>query len=229
LKPEQAEETMSTLLQEPVDCPAPCFWGILPGQTTLEEATNIFTHLGLPIHFTNARDNKDFYEVMYDFESGLSISPLLTIQDQIVENLTVHITPEKSQPGVPREWLAYSPETLINRYGPPSDVDFWVGRTTGPDAYSMVMYFNDVDLIIQYAGSERHTIYVGENLLFRICPLTDEMSSVRVWLGEEPIYPPGRATPLIDAADLTLTEFSNLILGDPDHACIELKDDAFPK
>jgi len=49
LEPEPAKESIEILLQEPVDCEAPCFWGITPGQTTLDEAKNIFTHLGLEV------------------------------------------------------------------------------------------------------------------------------------------------------------------------------------
>jgi hypothetical protein len=113
LEPAQAEEAIGTLLQEPVDCLAPCFWGIVPGQTSLSEARNIFTRLGLPVASTTY-EGKEFHGIRYDFESGLSIIVTLTVQDETVMNLRVDIGLEKSQPGVPREWLAYSPETLID-------------------------------------------------------------------------------------------------------------------
>ena len=104
LAPEQAEEAIRTLLREPVDCPAPCFWGIVPGRTTLGEAANIFTRLGLRTNYINTLDNKDFYDINNEFDSGLSISPNLTVQNGIVKNLSVDINPEKSKGlGVPRE------------------------------------------------------------------------------------------------------------------------------
>lgn len=73
LQSEQAQETIKTLLQEPVDCPAPCFWGIIPERTTLNEAINIFNHLDLPI-WHNTLDNKELYGIDYKFDNGLSIT-----------------------------------------------------------------------------------------------------------------------------------------------------------
>jgi hypothetical protein len=141
LKPEQAQEILKTWLQGTETCLAPCFWNITPGQTSLDEAINIFAHLGLQMELTNERDKKAFYEIIYKFESGLSVSPLFTIQDEIVRNIEVGIHPEKSQgPEVPREWLAYSPETLIRQYGLPSQVDFFIGRNRDNDASPSIWY-----------------------------------------------------------------------------------------
>jgi len=227
LEPDQAEEAIQTLLEEPLDCLAPCFWGITPGQTMLGEATNIITRLGLPVNSTTV-DQKIYYGTNYKFESGLSIRVVLPIHLDIVKNVEISITPEKSQPGVPREWLAYSPETLIARYGPPSKAGFWVTRAAGPGGFSMVMYFDEVDLIVEYDSRDFDPIYAGEKLSHRVCLLTNEINHVRVWMGKNPENPPGGETPLEEAAALTLEEFAALMLGDPENACVELKDDAFP-
>ena len=222
MEPEKAKETMRTLLQEPVDCESPCFWGITSGQTTLDEAKNIFTKLGLQIKSTNFQ-GKDFYGVAYDFDSGLSIIITLTVQGEIVTDLKVDITPETQKPGVPRDWLAYSPETLIKRYGLPSDVKFFVGRGPNP-SYSMIMYFDAVDLIIHYDSYE-----IYSNL--QICALFDQMDYVRIWLGKDPKYPPisdPSIIPLEQATSMTMAEFSELMTGDPNKVCFNLKEEAFP-
>jgi hypothetical protein len=228
LAPEEAEEFIRNLLQDPRDCLAPCFWGIIPGQTSLEEAINRFAHLGLPLQFTNARDNKEFYESIYDFRSGLSISPLLTVQNKIVKNLRIYITPEKSEPGLPRQWLAYSPETLIDRCGLPSQVDFFVDRIRDGNVpqrtwYHMVLYFPAVDLIIEYSFAE---IFPEDQ--FRACPLTDGFQSVTLWLGKDPEQPPFDGLPVEEATDMTLDEFSRLMARTPENACFELNVELFP-
>lgn len=224
LEAEQAEETTRALLQEQVDCPAPCFWGIIPGQTSLEEAVNIFTHLGLTLQFANERDNKKFYEVIYDYQSGLSISPLLTVQDGLVKNLRIYITPEKPKAGVPREWLAYSPETLITRYGVPSRVEFFLGRGEPTTDFAMVIYLDAVDLIVQYGGTDLFTPITS----LSVCPPTAQFDGVYLWLGKSPEHPPGHGVPLEEATSLTLEEFAERMTGDPESTCLELKDDAFP-
>jgi hypothetical protein len=149
LEPEQAKETIMTLLQDSVDCKAPCFWGIVPRQTTLGEARNNFTQLGLNLELTRTEGRRKFYAVVHDFDNGLSITVILTIQNDLVENLRTYISPEKLNAVVPRAWSAYSPETLINQYGLPSRVDFYLDW--GPRSFfDMVIYFDSVNLIVEY-------------------------------------------------------------------------------
>jgi len=223
LEPEQAENTIKTLLRDPVDCKAPCFWGITPGQTTLDESKNSLAYLGLQIKSTTYQ-GKDFYGIRYDFHSGLSVMVTLTVQEELVENLRVDITPETQRAGIPREWSAYSPETLIKQYGTPSRVDFFLGEI-GPPTYSMQMYFKEVDLIIQYINFDHVVFESGQT---HVCPLLDQYNSVRVWLGEDPQYPPGAAVPLEEATSMTRDEFASLMMGNPDSACFNLKKEMFP-
>jgi hypothetical protein len=214
---------MEILLQEPVDCEAPCFWGITPGQTTLDEAKNIFTHLGLEVKSITDQ-GKDFHGIRYDFENGLSIIVTLTIQGDLVKNVRVGINPETPSAGVPRKWSAYSLETLISRYGVPTKVDFameWGPRTL----FDMVIYFENVELIVEYTG---YNITGGTRSSPQVCPLTDNFDSVRLWMGPDPQNPPPSGVPLEDATSLTMEEFSKLITGDADMACFNLKGEKFP-
>lgn len=223
LKPEQAENAIRTLLRNPVDCKAPCFWGITPGQTTLDEATNILTHLGLQVKSITYQ-GKDFYGIRYNFQNGLSVMVTLTVQEELVENLRVDITPEMQRAGILREWSAYSPETLIKQYGTPSRVDFFLGEI-GPPTYSMQVYFKEVDLIIQYINIDHVVFESGQT---HVCPLLDQYTSVGIWLGENPQYPPAAVVPLEEATSMTLEEFSSLMMGSPDKACFRLKKEKLP-
>lgn len=224
LEPEQAEETIRVLLQEPNDCNAPCFWEITPGKTSFGEATNIFSRLRLHPQFTYAEGNRKFYDVDYVFDSGLSIDIILTIQDNIVENLRLNILPEENKTSSPRGWSAYSPETLISRYGEPSRVVF--ALDWGPRSYfEMDMYFDTVNLIVVYAG---YDIIPRQKGSPQICPLTAQFNIVSLWMGENPVSPPSDAIPLEDATDMTLEEFSKLMTGDPNKACFVLKGEVFP-
>jgi len=212
---------MRTLLLEPVDCLAPCFWGITPDQTTLGEAKNIFTHLGLIMENTSKIGNFEFYDIDYNFSSGLSISIILTTQNGIVKNLEVGISPEPQKAGIPREWLAYSPETLINRYGTPSKVTF--DDSGGPNpSYGTAIYFDSVDLIVFYVNSN-----LGPQL--QTCPLIDQMRHIGIWMGKNLRYPPEpNMIPLETATSMTLEEFSKLMTGPLDRACFNLKKEVFP-
>lgn len=193
----------------------------MPGQTTLGEAQNIFIKFGLQMKFTSARGQTKFYEIDYESVDSLSVLSLLTSRNGIVENLRIYITPEKQQLGVLREWSAYSPETLIKRYGIPSKVNFFFGGAAPNPSYAMDMYFDSKDLMVEY-----YSYNLGPNL--QVCPLRNQMSSVRVWMGENPVNPPPDAVLLEKATSLTMEEFTELMTGDPNAACFNLNIGAFP-
>lgn len=222
LEPEQAKETIKKLLSEPIDCAAPCFWGIVPGQTTAEEARVIFRHLNLQVA-NNTYDGNGFTGVDIDFDSGLSMIVILKIQNDSAENVHVKINPEKQKVGIAREWLTYSPDTLIKRYGAPSRVDFVADWGPGP-FFAMQMYFDSVDLMVQYAGDE---IIPSQKGLSQVCPQTVQFDSVWLWMGKNPTNPPGKGVPLEKAASMTVDQFSKLITGDPNHACFSFNGNAF--
>jgi hypothetical protein len=226
LAPEQAKEIIRTLLQEPVDCEAPCFWGIMPGQTTFEDAANIFLHLGLRLQGTTTLDGKDFYAVNYNLHDGIEVSPVIAFQNNVVKSLDVGIN-DISPEGSPRKWSAYSPDTLIKRYSHPSRVEFFLGRVAPTPIHGMVLYFENADLIVEYGG--RNILNVNSGAKLEICPLTNKVDFIKIWMGSDPQYPPSLGVPLEEATSLTIEEFSNLMISDSIKACFNLKEEAFPR
>jgi len=56
LEPQKAHEVIAALLQEAIDCSAPCFWGIVPGQTSPVDALSKFNHLGIQAQIISLKD-----------------------------------------------------------------------------------------------------------------------------------------------------------------------------
>jgi hypothetical protein len=220
LEPEQVKDIVRTMLQESSDCLAPCFFEIHPGQTTIGNAQERFAHLGLQLEHTNKQDNQDTYALAFTLDSGLQLSLILTTEGGVVENINLGISPEQQKPDVPRDWLAFSPETLIQKYGSPSKVDLFLGRGLHTQ-YTMNMYFDSVDLIVEYSNLD-----LGKKL--QICPLRDQMYSIRVWMGKKPQNTPFPGVPLEQAASLTVEDFSKLMTDNTGKACFELKEEMFP-
>lgn len=223
LEPEKAKESIRMLLQEPIECKVPCFWGVVPGQTTLDEAVNIFAHLGLNLKFTATLGGKDFYQVVYNLGNGIEVSPVIAVQNNLVLSIDIGIN-DVSQAEISRKWSAYSPETLINQYGSPSRVDFFLGRVAPTPIHSMILYFDALDLIVEYSGAD----IVSDVPTLGICPLTNQVDLVRIWIGDDLQYPPSDGIPLEEATSLTMEEFTKLMVGDPEDACFSLKGEAFP-
>jgi hypothetical protein len=216
LAPEKAIETIKTLLREPVDCAAPCFWGIIPGQTSYPESDAIFRYYGF-YSWPNLTLN-------YGDDRTLSLHVSLAGQNHFVESIRITIIPEQQTSGIAREWSAYSLDTLIKRYGTPSRVDFIA--SWGPRSFtSMQMYFNALDLIVQYAG---FGIVHWQNDAWQVCPLAAQFDGVLLWMGKNPVYPPLPGVPVEKATSLTVDEFSKLMTGDPSQACFIFNLDMFP-
>lgn len=232
LEPQQAEAALRKLLRES-ECLAPCFWGIIPGQSTASEVKSIFTHLGLPFEHTVEPGGKEFYALLHKFDGGLILSIGLELQDGIVKNIDMFFNPEKPEdPTAPREWLAYSLETLIKQFGVPSRVEFFghIGHSSGSQpglAYEMNLYFDTVNLIIEYLSAYDYIKSDPMADFVHICPLTDQFHYIRIWPGKNPDNPPLPAFPVEDATSMTLKEFSALMTGEAEDACFDLSKEIF--
>src|SRR5690606_8700120 len=221
----QANEKINAYLQKNVDCLAPCFWGITPKKTTFREAMNIFASLGLELEQTNAENNQKFYATQYHIEKDIEITIILTVQDDIIKTLSAGMN-VYSENGTQRTWAAYSPETLIERYGQPSKVDFTLGRSSPTPTHSMALYFENVDMIILYVGGIEGFLKNADTL--ELCPLTNTVNFITIWMGDEPRHPPSKGIPLEEATSLTIEDFSKLMGEDSTKACFYLKDVSFP-
>jgi hypothetical protein len=205
-----------------MNCAVPCFWGIIPGKTSLDEARIFFSRLGLiSREGTDPNSGKYFYSIAYDPTTGdNSYVTLLIDNNNLVESIVVNPDIPKPKEGSPREWIAYSPETLIKRYGEPSHVEFAVGSQQNI-SITMIMYFDTSDLIVRYSGYNMTPR--------RFCPLTAPFEHVRLWMGHNPLDTPSFETvPLEKATSMTMEQFSNLITGDPGKACFSLNGEVFP-
>jgi hypothetical protein len=219
-EPESVKETMQPLLQNPIDCVIPCFLGMTPGKTSLDEIRNFFNSLGLTHkEGTDPNSSRYVYSVAFESNIGRDSSAIFFTSNGLMENII--ITPEiTKQEGSPREWIAYSPETLIKRFGSPSRVVFAVTwqQKIGVD---MIMYFDKSDLVVQYSG-------IGMDLK-PFCPLSAPFYFVRLWIGSNPPNTPSFETvPLETATSLTMDQFTQLMLGDPQYSCFTINGDVFP-
>ncbi len=224
LEPDVARATIEPLLQKPMNCDVPCFWGIVPEKTSFDEARIFFSQLGFTsfegMDHNTPSSGMYFYTISYDSGSGHPSSVTLYISNNSVKDIVVNPDIRTPREGSTREWIAYSPETLIKRYGSPSQVQFafdWQQRIT----INMIMYFASSDLIVAYRGVDIN--------LKQFCPLTAPFYFVRLWMGRNPPHSPSFETiPLEKATSLTVDQFSQLMIGDPKKACITFSQDVYP-
>jgi hypothetical protein len=226
LRPEFVKETMQPLLQDPMNCATPCFLGIAPGKTSLDTVRAFFNPLGfMHREGTDLNSGRDFFSIGYEDFIGRNSHVTLYIFNNLVEN--IYILPEiiKQKEGSPRDWIAYSQETIIKKFGQPSRVDFYLAWT-GDEGSEIIMnmYFYSSNLIVQYTGEN---MLDKSNHSPQLCPLTDSFDYVRLWLGPNPPNSPLAGVPLEQATSLTMDQFTQLMLGDPQNACFIINEDGF--
>ena len=216
------------LLDNGGECSSPCFWGIIPGQTTLGEAQNFFAYLGRPLLQTNTRGDKVFYGSIVGFGNGLAVSVVLKVQNELISEVRAGIGLGNDRgPSLPREWLAYSPETLLLQYGVPSRV--MVGLANYPTdpassdpgkLYYLTMFFDSANLIVEYYQKR------GTSNPYHVCPLTDNFDGVELWFGVSPEHPPSGGVSLEEATFLTIEQFYDLLTDTAGTPCFYLKLDS---
>jgi hypothetical protein len=221
LPPEQADKLLQELLWKNPECFAPCFMGVTPGETTLEETNLLFTPLD-PWYSCELDDSHTGQcSTSHRFATDLSIYIWLSIKSGIVENLQIPITlPANQSPAARSEWSAFSPENLIRQYGLPSKVNIFADLGPTP-TYAIDMYFDAHDMIYSYWSYD-----FGVNL--RVCPNSDHFEGISIWMGKNPINPPLETVPLEKATTMTREEFAKLLTSDTNGVCFLLNKAAFP-
>jgi hypothetical protein len=218
------DDRVLALLAKLNDCAAPCVWGITPGQTTSDEAVNIFRQLVGPSFDTITMDGQVHANFNHKLANGLSFSLSLLELNNVVKNILIRIGPEQKKESVLQGW-AYSPEALIRRYGKPSRVEFSL-TFLNSGSFTMVMYFDQQDLIVEYMGSD---INSRQTEKWDVCPITTQIEAISLWMGKNPIYSPQDGVSLEKAASMSIDEFSKLMTGEPDQACFSLEVSQFKK
>jgi hypothetical protein len=234
LEPEQAKEEIRKLFAEPVPCEQACFLGIVPGKTTLEQATVMVKRLGSHIRLTR-RDGKLSYYGTRLTSDELSMAIVLTSkatsEGEIIVGIDVAIDTGGSFSPKPRElWQALTIPVVLKTYGKPSEVYIAVrygplleDLKLAPPHYDIDLVYEDEQLQISYEAAD--TVR-GESI--PACPDIDLFSSVRVWFGENPSNPYRVfGFPIEESTDINIDEFYNGML-DEENYCFSIIGSLFP-
>lgn len=222
--PRQASESeIRDLLQNDVDCKPPCFLGVIPEKTTVDELRRIFNHFGLPLYDYEGKGRA--YALEKFPNSEIPPETGFHLGDGLVKSMRVYLDHSNQF-----EWSIYSPSAMLKRYGTPSKITFGLQVIHEPTPtpwkawYQMTFFYDDLDLIIWYHQPE---IRLAD--LIPVCPNKDEFQGAIIWIGKSPYYPPSpdENGPLEEVTSFTLESFKEYLLLGPG-ACFFLKRDSIP-
>jgi hypothetical protein len=237
-----SEAYILELLETNGDCALPCFWGIIPGQTALEEAKRSSYHLGW--HGGDYFNGTIFATGRTYLNQHLTVLVSFFKSTAMVGSIHVSIAGENYLNLV----KAYTFKQIISTYGVPTQV--WINLATAleintPDvtAFCTQLYYKESAILAKYCGS---AVKIGS--AYRLCPTNpnygnqDESATqgaVSLTLGipgkmntpEELIKPfgPFDGMKTIDEAlGLSPFEFYNKAVSNQSLVCYETQRDIWP-
>ena len=161
------KEIILELLKTNGSCKLPCFWGITPGETTLDEAKRFFDHLGWTGDDYQAfiPPDETFYETGRDVD-GHGIGIMIYPQNGLAETIHSGFGGRNFKTLMPY----YTIEQVLSSEGVPSQV--YVSLATGLEVstpkitdYNLDVFYQESQILVIYGGS---AIKIGD--AYKICP-----------------------------------------------------------
>lgn len=208
--PISVESEIKQILQDD-SCKLPCFLGIVPGKTAVDEMKSMLTRYGEPLEHSPC----GYYIANGAYGDELIPYIHFCISNDKIYSMQVTIYPSNFA------WQLYSPANVIKRFGTPSKILFHIqpnSNESGKGWYSLIYSYDDLNSVIAYSFPD---VVLGE--VITVCPNKDEYISF-LRLGRKPEHAQ-RVVPLEKATSFTLETYREYILGSD--ACFDLKGKAF--
>lgn len=138
--------SLAELLSSNYGCELPCWWGVVPGESTIESIKMFFDRpLFDWISPTTvvAMDSNTETSVVLEFQLDGSLIKM------------VHVGGRGEGNGYLQEWQNYSLPTILSRYEVPSNVYIyypWRPDPFTPPLYHLFLFYEDLGIEIDYAG-----------------------------------------------------------------------------
>lgn len=244
LSAEVREAYVEELLMTNAGCKLPCWWGIVPGETTWVDAERFLAHIGVRIISNADSSGNVFHETGgFDFKPGISTSIDFWEHKGVVESIQIQ-TDSCLPENFKAVWTSYSPEQVISTYGQSSRV--WVQTFAAPNelpygdtmAYDLWLFYDELGFVIRYEGQARY------EPVYRLCPTFEEGGNLGLGL-EMYLQSPANPRPLEElvgermgipesihsieeAAGLSVEDFCALFTRGEGPICLETPRDIWP-
>jgi hypothetical protein len=185
LTSDQVNDAVPDLLRTNGGCDLPCWWGVVPGQTSHELAKSLFESKGIPLTVDNSTNvllqvghkaNGDF---AYWLNTTLSISDTGIIQIRI----SAEANGRQASLVYTQDFDTLRWDNLMAQLGQPSRVQLSVMHPSEPGApfeYYLELGFDRASVEITYIGPADGSVVQGDSL--RLCPRFGQVSTMDLFL-----------------------------------------------
>jgi len=173
------------MLQTNGDCELPCWWGITPGVTSVQDAQQVFLAYGKPIGILGWSSGETQYEVgafgrHVPMPFDYVVRQRFSAEDDTVSYICVTGAPPVwalySQHLVP-DWQRYSLSSTLARFGSPSQVSVFHHHPNCGETYWLHVLYDDLGIRVSYSG-----IVHREAGIVTICPASEDLISIQMTL-----------------------------------------------
>lgn len=226
----QSIESVYELIKTNGNCDELCFWGIIPGKTTVEDFSAWAQNS--PVSFRQSKDDR--YDFYFADDTGIVYFGWFYVENEIVTGIKVNIYNETGPVSDIREgWKFFSMASVLEKFGTPSLilVDTEHSHELEPNqieetvSYTYNLFFDDIGLIASYDGGQ---IDNAKNGAYTFCPGQDPVWSINLWINLAEYAPSRRYWPDIEeAAGITNEVFRERLLANPENYCQKMRADVF--
>ncbi len=221
---------LSKLLLPDEACRLPCWWGLVPEETSWVEAERVLSRLSARMLSRPAQGGRILHGV-----AGLNITAehvdiWLSIWERAgrVDEIRVTAAGDRADPNFEtlfrRRLRPFFPDRVLEQYGPPEAVGVALKRQNRMSVLAL-------ELLLIYDGFEIHyqgAVPRGESN-HRICPLAGQIGVIRLDLRPSSPTPiEGLYLPIERAAEIDSQGFYNRFRGSGPTTCIETPADLWP-
>ena len=219
-------------------CELPCWWGVTPGQTSVQDAQYLFQSYGKAISVCPRSSGETQYKVglFGRYDAGLldsTVRHIFSEQDGAVAWIRVVGEPSvwTSSRHLVQDWHRYSLAEVLSRLGPPSQVVLDFKREGCGEAYQLGIVYDELGTLIQFGGKVQRT---PDTVV--ICPRLNEVTRFGLFLTtpgsglalEEQLsgssYGCARVR-IEDGVGMSVDEFHHIYLDPEAETCLEIPEE----
>lgn len=152
-------EFLSALLSGNAGCELPCWWGVTPGQTSIQAARDLFASQGIDDWTVSFDGTYVIIGLGYPRNDGYHSHHVLVefrLKRDIVQIVSVDggNRGEEFRPLFIRDWQLYSPLAMLNRYDLPTYIEF--APVENSPYYRLKLIYASLGVMISYIVPFEH-------------------------------------------------------------------------
>ena len=230
---------LSQLLQAGNECRLPCWWNLIPGSSTVQDAEKVLEpFLSMATYDTNSSTIPSGIFLKYPIEDlvvlfRLGYSPsssreneieLIQVRGEVVREIPDGYEPIYDDPVYSEMFDQYMIPSILSTYGPPAEValnvEIGYAEPTSPDIFTFRLLYPQHGAILSYFGSAEVT-----SDMVRVCPVKTFVGLLLTPLDRSDLFQEHSAMsplfkPVEEATGMTVEEFYQ-VFRQPTDQCLE--------